>query len=655
MSVAIDGFWRRARHTPIGAALRGRFDGQLDWRRRLAEAGLAEEPVRCVEQVVARSRLWMVERVEVAEELIAHFQDAQAAGVSPGQAVADFGDARQAARLIRRAKRAGRPLVWHAWWWATRGLLVLGVLYVAYAMALLTGRPIVSTDYVAEVNESVNRSPATSHAWPIYSAALQEIEESLGPMTAAEKLRAQGRYVAPLVRLWRRLPGNEGSGDGFDAWLQQNRAIIDKLHEAAAKPTLGLGVGPAQSFTPNACRLLGLGDPDQAVDPDDLWNGSLMNAMYPHQELRTVGQLVSLDGEAAVDERDASRAVASIRAIHGIADQAGEPPLHICMLIGSAVRRMADRLVARVLQEAPGLFDDAQLRDLAHLISKPTREPLHYLEGERAVFFDILQRSYTESGPGGGRLSAEGIATFGEEMDLDDSTVYAIRPLMRGGGQPGVLSSVSTHALAMLRMPVAAHSARTRHDECVAAGQRMRQAHDALQTPLWRHPRYASDERDARPGLLQMLSPSDRWMAERWHREEARREALLIAIALELHRREHDAWPGSLEELSPRWLPELPVDRINGGPLGYRVIDEQPVVYSLGIDGDDDGSRIPPAMDEEHAKAEGMTAFHEYRIGPPLTAEERRSPRKHDFRRDPTMSDGDWIIWPPDYVRSAKD
>ena len=75
----------------------------------------------------------------MADELIAHFADARDAGTA--DPVAAFGDARAAAKLIRRGKRRGRPLVWHAWTWVWRATAGLAVVYAAALGRFAVGRP----------------------------------------------------------------------------------------------------------------------------------------------------------------------------------------------------------------------------------------------------------------------------------------------------------------------------------------------------------------------------------------------------------------------------------------------------------------------------------------------------------------------------------
>ncbi|QDV80637.1 hypothetical protein K2D_42670 [Planctomycetes bacterium K2D] len=61
------------------------------------------------------------------------------------------------------------------------------------------------------------------------------------------------------------------------------------------------------------------------------------------------------------------------------------------------------------------------------------------------------------------------------------------------------------------------------------------------------------------------------------------------AIALAIHRAEHDEYPESLDDLVPHVLPKAIVDPVYGGPLAYRRIDDGFLVYSLGFNGVDDG------------------------------------------------------------------
>ena len=76
-------------------------------------------------QVVRQTRLWRNEKVDVANDLVAHFQDGLAFGHSPDDLLRTFGDPQAAAQLIRRAKRRNRALFWHV---GRYGLIALAAL-----------------------------------------------------------------------------------------------------------------------------------------------------------------------------------------------------------------------------------------------------------------------------------------------------------------------------------------------------------------------------------------------------------------------------------------------------------------------------------------------------------------------------------------------
>ena len=77
-------------------------------------------------------------------------------------------------------------------------------------------------------------------------------------------------------------------------------------------------------------------------------------------------------------------------------------------------------------------------------------------------------------------------------------------------------------------------------------------------------------------------------MAERYLGD---RDGLLVGIALEAYHRRHGRYPATLGELTPDLLPAVPADRITGDPVRYRLVDGEPIVYSVGADRVDDGGR----------------------------------------------------------------
>ena len=93
-------------------------------------------------------------------------------------------------------------------------------------------------------------------------------------------------------------------------------------------------------------------------------------------------------------------------------------------------------------------------------------------------------------------------------------------------------------------------------------------------------------------------------------------------------------WPANLAELTPEYLPAVPLDRYDGQPLRYRVVAGRPLIYSVGADRHDDGGRLPDVP--------------ELRANTP-----NRAARLNALARDgngvgnaPGPVNGDWVLWP---------
>jgi hypothetical protein len=72
----------------------------------------------------------------------------------------------------------------------------------------------------------------------------------------------------------------------------------------------------------------------------------------------------------------------------------------------------------------------------------------------------------------------------------------------------------------------------------------------------------------------------------------ARRDCIDAAIAAELHRRKHGAWPTALEQLVPEFLPSVPIDVYADQPLKMIVNPSEITIYSVGPDELDDGGML---------------------------------------------------------------
>ncbi len=618
--------------TPVSEVARGRVAASVSPERLAARSALPAPLAALVLDVAKRSRLWRVERTEIARELIAHFSDGLEAGRSPEQLISDFGDASQAARLLRRAAKRNRPWPWRAMRFTIRAtaatLLLLIALYGVMAVRFYLGRPGPIIDYRPELNAAALAVHDDDKAWPLYREALLRLpakrvdEALLGPGT--------------LSRM--PLPGEDG-WDEVEAWLAQAGPAIDFAREVADKPGLGLVVGYPMS-TEDAAVWPGT---DTATDLDitSPESNGMIGILLPHlNSLRNLAMALGWDVQRAAAAGNSETVVADLRAMLAISRHVRETPLIINDLVGISIFSIARDRLDWILLTRPELLSDEQLITLAHALAAMDDRALAIdLSGERTAFKDMLQRLYTDDGDGDGRLTPRGLRWFDmlTSYNPNDDDAQIIDALTNFGGP-------ALGAVVLGRRDMA------------AAHQRLMDMMDAeIATPLW--------EREA-SRAEQIL---EEWMASPIERVRhlplclrmpalgkatinaefacMRRDATITAIALELYRRKHGAWPESLAQLVPATMPALPIDRFDGRTLRYRVKEGKPLLYSVGTDREDDGGVLPRLQNPNSGSAQWYSQHW-------LPRSRVQSMNQHPTIVGPNgergpMYDGDWVLWPP--------
>jgi hypothetical protein len=64
-----------------------------------------------------------------------------------------------------------------------------------------------------------------------------------------------------------------------------------------------------------------------------------------------------------------------------------------------------------------------------------------------------------------------------------------------------------------------------------------------------------------------------------------------LAFSLAAYRADHGSYPARLTELTPKYAAEVPTDLFNDGELHYRREGEGFLLYSVGVNGKDDGAK----------------------------------------------------------------
>lgn len=223
-------------------------------------------------------------------------------------------------------------------------------------------------------------------------------------------------------------------------------------------------------------------------------------------------------------------------------------------------------------------FDDRSLLALMEAIDRQRLPaPEHLLETERVNILDAIEFLHTDDGHSDGYLNVSAVGRLtdmAEGLNVERSV---------WGSVPGVFLPRKSATVAIVN---------TYFDELAKhakSGGSASGVRDIAQPVL----------RDVNAGYnlsLGILLPALEKASQARMHSDTRTEGLRLMIALQRYRLARSAYPGTLAELVPAYLPVVPRDAYGGSDFHYRVLDgsaPRPVagylLYCVGYDGVDDG------------------------------------------------------------------
>jgi hypothetical protein len=675
-----------------------------------------------IKLVIKKMRYRENVRSEVLAELISHFEDGlkdcktdQEKEQAAQRLITEFGDVKLLAVLLRRAKKRCRPL-WRtivARTFQTVGVLILCLIF--YAVWFSTGRPTISVDYLALINQ-MNRPEVRDedNAWPHYEKAMALYVE---PDQKVLKLTGRPRREFKRGLCFSDL--DKDKQDKIQEWLKENESFWENF-DLPQKELIGKcfkeGLVPlSQPYGrllywvfdeaiedilrriewPKSGRLDPMleyeyemmmeierqarpdplrGDieliPDSALDSELMaWFGahsleeveniekgievaaikqwlnsppvivkSLFDLILPFEKKLIVKW--TADNEAAWQEfvagtrksycylsyaydpnkedemlwHIATPPLSKLRALvrvgiwrlridleQGRTQQSIEDCLAIAragshwqgngtlieQLSGLGIGRRAHEEIFHIL--ATQSFSAAELEHLQHQLLRlyPQGYPPIDMESERLAFLDVVQRSFTDGGPGGGHLIPR---RKGFLVDMYEDIVEITEDIPVGKrffGNAALTSMCLLHA---------------RRNETVAMGEQIydQQARIVRMSQYERHIRHLSTDEDIllsmpkyRYFLLYYLIPAAERCSDLAYRGKALHEATVAILALQRWRVEKNEYPADLDGLvAAGFLKELPNDPYSDKPLLYKKTTDSFCLYSIGPNFKDDGGRI---------------------------------------------------------------
>jgi len=544
---------------------------------------------------------------DVQEELAAHFEDELKDCETDGDRrqkakalIAGFGDVKLLAVLLRRAKKRCRPL-WRtmvARTFQTVGVLIL--CFIFYMVWFLTGKPVITTNYVAELNKKVRPSADESlNAAPLYLRAVglqKELSDDFILFLAENRQvvvdETFPQRIEVLAGKIDRVFSDRGQKD-FQEERQGIRDEVSKVFDELQKKKYNELTIEQKNISKrwiqeqeDALELVVEGSRrpyywrtyKSGGDNPDVMLGVLLPNLSDFRRLAYVLRLR-----------------AGLRAEQGRYEEAFDD-MKSCYCFGQHLR--GDKfLVEQLVGMAFEVISVQTIRDIAgrYKIDSKLLTDIHRnfeqiiagedfitsLEAERLFIYDEIQRCFTDGRFGGGHLYLSRISALASDYQ-DDVEEMVIETIFSPQQWPRAVKVLFAHP--------DKEQTRETADRYYDFWTRLYR-----KTPGQIKAEGIDAEKEALEIIegnifLQILAPALTRVNIIAYRRKTEVHATVAVLALLRYQKDKGSFPEDLEQLiSAGYLKQPPDDVFSEKPLVYRNTEEDFILYSVGPDFIDDG------------------------------------------------------------------
>ncbi len=506
-------------------------------------------------------------RREVKRELLGHFTDALGDCPSPEetqakaeQLIAEFGNPQLLATLCRRAKKRGRPLWLRAIGGTRMAIFILLTAFSSYAALFICGKPIVTDEYLLRLNRLGRpQLPVPDNARPHYEKAASlfvEPDEELREMSAFRSHSAHKfRGFAAL---------SDSQREDLVGWVTANEPAWNHYEMASCRSRFH-------------CQWRY----DRTLPSVPLLMDITMNPWLVR--LRQVAEIGVWKARLAAEEGHLDEAIDDCLVVARAGTHWQMSAVLIDQLVGVGLGGAARSELLRIV--AKHGLPEGTLRDVqTGLISLyPEEVPFVNFAGERLVVLDAVQHTFTKGGFGGGHMiPGQFMGSVSDALELPE----------------GRRTTIFKRVL-LWPMDVGLSMIHARRDKTVA---KVHEVYDEIHgrsrlSPHQRRVRNIGGWQEIadsmsmyRYGLVSMLLPSEDRISELAFQLRADHEATLTVLALKRYYADRGAYPLDLERLvDAGYLRSIPMDPFSDGPLIYKRVGDEFLLYSVGRDFVDGG------------------------------------------------------------------
>jgi len=399
---------------------------------------------------------------------------------------------------------------------------------------LIEGVPNPKVDYVAKINELARAGrDETLNAAPFYQKAIDLYVESGEELTTTLSRRPRPVWTDEL---------SDKEQSLLKEWVQSNSQALSQLELGTKKPYYW-----ADNFSPSG-NVIGILMPELA-------------------KFRQLGFAITWRAKLAAVKGNIDKAMKDIVTCYRFGLHQIGPNLLVAQLVGIAIRTIALDTTYKILDRTK--VDSDLLKTLQRQIEHLSTDESYIpdIRAEKFCMLDIIQRMFTDDGKGDGRIltSAEILSMISDSTTLTQEEIQSIPELRR-------------------RQTIETVEKLYEHLDFIVQKSPWQ----------WKNEKIEPEKKiekimDGNP-LVKIFCPAFVRVAQIFAQRKAQADALTTTLALLRYKADKGRLPEKLDELvSAGYLKALPTDPFSGSPFVYKRLGDDFMLYSFGIDCDDDG------------------------------------------------------------------